>query len=107
MADPSEFVRDAIKDIRLTLRKQRQMNQRTVKSNLASPVSRDISCLVSEVERLRAVLKGLSARYRELAEDTFADPFSPAYEQALAELEMVQQVLDASEKRLQLYRCAH
>lgn len=66
--------------------------------------STDVSCLVSEIDRLRSVLKGLAVRYYELAQSTFEDPFSPAYEQVLAELATVKQVLLTSDKQVQMYR---
>ena len=66
--------------------------------------STDVSCLVSEIDRLRSALKGLPVRYYELAHNTFEDPFSPAYEQVLAELATVKQVLLTSDKQVHMYR---
>lgn len=102
MGDHSQAVSDAIQDIRQTIQEQKQMSKgpkcRRFSENSPEMV------LVSEIERLQSVLKALVADYYELAKSTVDDPFSPAYEHVLSQLEVVKQAIATSKNHVESFR---
>lgn len=105
MVDHSQAVSDAIQDIRQTIQEQKQMSKGPKCRRWFSENSPEM-VLVSEIERLQSVLKALAADYYELAKSTVDDPFSPAYEHVLFQLEVVKQAIATSKNHVESFRQA-
>ena len=105
MGTYSQTVTDAIQDIRRTLDERRQKHGQREQTNEPAPEQVDpVGSLLSELDRIRTLLKAISVRYYQLAQDTIADPFSKEYEEVLRQLASVKKALVTSEERVRRYR---
>lgn len=105
MGNYSQTVTDAIQDIRRTLEERRQAHGQLGQTNKTAPAQAEhVENLLSEIDRLRTLLKVISVRYYQLAQNAIPDPFSKEYEEVLAQLASVKKTLMASEERVKAYR---